>query len=259
MDLLAILSVLRRRRLAVGLGAVLAAVVALQVGFAFQLSPPQLRPRQSTHGVAWTRMLVDTPTSQLLAADPPGRETLQARAGLLVDLATTEQSTDAIAREAQLPVGALSVADPSMAAPVVATQLPTLASEAATPVSPMSTVGVSVDALRPIIVIRADAPDTSTARALVDATTVRLQALTAWPVDGPAPAIAVERLAPTQALDVVSGRGPAFAMVLGSALFTMWCMTIVMLAGALRVLRARPAGMRRHSVGALVSLRRPRR
>jgi hypothetical protein len=245
LELVTILGVLRRRPLAMLLGLVLAAAVAMQLAYEVSLSPPSLASRQVTHGVAWARVLVDTPASQLIDAAPEGGDTLQSRASLLVDLMATKPATAAIAREANLRPERLVVHDPSMLAPSVATPLPERAAAAPTPLGPVSVVAVSVDDLVPIITIRANAADSQAARALVDSTSSTLVQAAAAPADVPTSAIVVERVSPTRAITVTDGRGKLFAAAVGLVLIGMWCTAIVVAAGLLRIWgtmrgRARP-------------------
>ena len=77
---------LTRRRRLVGAVLVLAIVVGVLVTNKVSLSPPGLESRQETVGVASTRVLVDTPGSQVVNVNPKGSETLGERASLLASL-----------------------------------------------------------------------------------------------------------------------------------------------------------------------------
>jgi hypothetical protein len=80
-------------------------VVALLVGFAvlFKVSfPPKLESRKYEVGVATTRILVDTPSSQVVEIAPKGTESLGVRANLLASLMVDGGVKRAIAERAGL-------------------------------------------------------------------------------------------------------------------------------------------------------------
>jgi hypothetical protein len=95
-----ILRELWRRRLLVALVALLAIFVGLALTYRLSL-PPESRKYEV--GIANSRVLVDTPTSQVVQVDPKGSETLGPRASLIATLMVEGEVKAAIARRAGLP------------------------------------------------------------------------------------------------------------------------------------------------------------
>jgi hypothetical protein len=106
-----ILRELWRRRLLVALVALAAIFVGLALTYRFSL-PPESRKYEV--GIANSRVLVDTPASQVVQVDPRGSETLGTRASLIATLMVEGEVKAAIAERAGLPpkeLVALSQAD----------------------------------------------------------------------------------------------------------------------------------------------------
>jgi hypothetical protein len=99
-DTVTILRELWRRRILVGLVALVAISVGLAITYRFTL-PPESRKYEV--GVASSRVLVDTPRSQVVQVDPKGSETLGPRAGLIATLMVEGEVKASIARRAGLP------------------------------------------------------------------------------------------------------------------------------------------------------------
>jgi hypothetical protein len=91
----------RRRRL-VGAVLVFAIAVGVLVTNKVSLFPPGLESRQETVGISSTRVLVDTPGSQVVNVNPKGSETLGTRASLLASLMVEGEIKSAIAKRAGL-------------------------------------------------------------------------------------------------------------------------------------------------------------
>lgn len=152
---------LRPAVVAIGLVAVLA---GLAVGFRISGLPPKLESRRYHVGVATTRILVDTPTSQVVEVAPKGSDTLAARATLLANLMVDGVVKDAIAKRAGLrPDQLVGIAD---------TAAPDARPEPPKPRAYALTTGVvasvSGDPL-PIIEIGTQAPDARGAGRLANA------------------------------------------------------------------------------------------
>jgi hypothetical protein len=99
METVTILRELWRRRLHVGLVAILAIFVGFALSYTFTL-PPESRKYEV--GVANSRVLVDTPTSQVVEVAPKGSETLGSRASLIANLMVEGEVKATIARRAGL-------------------------------------------------------------------------------------------------------------------------------------------------------------
>lgn len=100
METVTILRELWRRRLLVALVALLAIFVGLALTYRLSL-PPESRKYEV--GVANSRVLVDTPASQVVQVAPKGSETLGPRASLIATLMVEGEVKAAIARRAGLP------------------------------------------------------------------------------------------------------------------------------------------------------------
>lgn len=96
MDTVTILRDLWRHRVLVAA----VAVLALLSGFAVLYKVPRLESRRYHVGVASTRILVDTPSSQVVEIAPRGSETLGTRANLLASLMVDGVVKSAIAQRA---------------------------------------------------------------------------------------------------------------------------------------------------------------
>jgi hypothetical protein len=140
------------------------AVVALLAGFAVLYKLPSLEPRSYQVGVATARILVDTPSSQVVEIAPKGSESLGVRANLLASLMVDGVVKAAIAERAGLRPDELvgistSVSEPQ-AAPPRNRRAHVLTTRVATD---------NDGAQLPIIEIEAQAADVATAAKLADA------------------------------------------------------------------------------------------
>jgi hypothetical protein len=222
MELVGILRSLWERRLLVGLGV----LVALAVGM---LASRQASPAS----VSWdasSRLLVDTPDSQLVRPNPKASETVAIRASLLADLAAREDVAAAIAREAGVRSDQLAVMGPATEALTpVPTPLVTQAAAVSSAAAPYVVV-VTADSELPIISVRANAPDAEHARSLVEAVASGLRSLIAARDGGDG--FSVELLTPPQAEPLVAAsRAPLFAAAGALATLGVWCIAVMLLSG----------------------------
>ena len=221
MEVVNILRALWRRRALIAVGAILAIGVG---ALASQGS-------KEVVGLASTRVVIDTPRSQLVDPAPRGADTLSGRAALLADLASTERSTARIARAADVSPGELLVANPQLSVPTLPTPLPEKAAPAAASVREPHVVLLRWDEALPIVTIDTRAPDARRAESLSVAAVAELERL-AQPADArDTDGLAVETLAPVRAHEVV--RGPRRAMALAAALIvlTLWCGALIVVPG----------------------------
>jgi hypothetical protein len=101
MELVKILRDLWRLRVLVGCAALVAILVGVTVAYRMSF-PPKLESRKYDVGVATARILVDTPSSQVVEVAPKGSDTLGVRANLLASLMVDGVVKDAIAQRAGL-------------------------------------------------------------------------------------------------------------------------------------------------------------
>jgi len=214
MEILHVLRTLRRRRVAVALGVLATAAVLLAAG----------RGAPVATGVAYTRLALDTPRSQLIHADPTGADTLGWRASLLAHLVATDATTRAVARRAGIPAGQLAVVDPTLAVPAVPASLPKGVADATAAVTaPYVLSAFEPDGSLPIIAIQTAAPDRDGAARLARAAASVL-ASEGSPAGPPGvQPFVVQRVAPVHATTVRAGGGRFRSTVMAAFVLGAWC------------------------------------
>jgi hypothetical protein len=226
METVAILRALWRRR-----GLVAAALLtALLVGFAsaYHVSlPPRLESRSYEVGIATSRILVDTPSSQVVEVSPRGGDTLGTRAGLIASLMIDGPVKAAIARRAGLRPDQFDGISESGGA----------GSPAVPPPGPRSRVlmtrvviNASGDDL-PIIQIEAHAADATRAAKLAEAAVTGLRdylnSKAAVQRVPDAKRLRVAGLGAPQARDVTRGPRRLFVLIVAIFVFVAGCGAIV--------------------------------
>jgi hypothetical protein len=233
MEVLPLLRTLWRRRVAVAGGVVAAVAITLVLG----------RGTPSRTGVAYTRLALDTPRSQLVHAAPAGADTLGWRASLLAHLVATDATTRAIARGAGVPAGQVDVVDPTLAAPAVPSSLPKGVADATAAVTAPYVLSVyEPDGSLPIIAIATAGPDRRAAARLARAAAAVL-ASEGSRADGPlVQPFVVQSVAPVHARTVVTGGGRLRSLALAAFVLVVWCAGVALVprlaAGAPRGRRA---------------------
>jgi hypothetical protein len=215
MEVLGVVRILWRRRLAVAVGLVVAAGLGLMSGGTDPTST----------GVAATRVTLDTPRSQLVDVAPAGADTLAWRAGLLTHLAATEPVRRRIARRLGIRVDRLALVDPSVASPVVEASLPKAAAEVAAldNATPYVLTMSLADGALPIISVEAQALDRTRAVRLARAGASLLESERSSGAGARRQPFVVQRIAPIHAKTVVSNRGPVKSIAVSVFLFGLWC------------------------------------
>lgn len=172
MELLPLIRRLWHRRLVLVAGLVVAVAIVVALG------PPP--PERSA--LAWTRVGLDTPKSQLVESAPPGADTLPWRASLMSHLLATDETEKELARLVGVPTDQVTVADPVLDVPKIQASVPKKAAEIAaiSPAPYVLTVEVKNSAL-PVISLTAAAPDRAGAAKLVDAAVTVLKAQSRGP------------------------------------------------------------------------------
>lgn len=222
MEFAAIFRLLWRHRLLTALGLVVAVAVAVLA----------VRGETTVTGLASMRVVVETPRSQLVDAAPPGSATIQLRSELLGDLIATSSVMTRIAHGAGIAPAELTVVDPTLNRPVVATPLPTAASQAAAgQVQPyVVTVTVPDDTL-PIVELDGSAPTRPEAARLVRAAAAALQVTAAGAGGSPKTTLTVRSVAPPHVKDVIKAPRHMFAAIAALMTFILWCAGIVLVQG----------------------------
>jgi hypothetical protein len=227
MELVPLLRVLWRRRLVVGLGALLAIGIGVIVG-----------PAAPVHGgAATTRVVLDTPSSQIVFRDPRGADTLTWRAALLTDLMATEETRAGIARAVGVPESRLVIVVPALTAPSDPTTLPIAATEAAALRPEPYVVAFRYDTTLPVISIETHAPNRGAAARLAEAATRALQAGSSPNTTDVTQGFVVDSVAPIQARATVSGSRPVKALGLAVFFLGFWCAGVAVVPRVVRILR----------------------
>jgi hypothetical protein len=252
-EVLGLIEVLWRRRIAVAVGA----LVAIAIAFAIGTKPP------TSYGVGWARVVLDTPESQTVDTKPSGADTLVWRASLLVHLLATDESKRELARKLGIRPDDLAVTDPAITAPEAPASLPSAAAKLAAinPAPYALTVYRSTDLL-PMISFEAAAPDAREAARLVRAAiaTVKSEShlgervpqklgadgkLEDLPVDQASiQGFVIQDVAPPRAKKVLNGGSPVVALMAGFMVFWMWAACVAVGPRLLRVAQAQ-----RRSIG----------
>lgn len=245
MELLPILRSIWRRRLLLGAGLAVAVALVLAIG-----APP---PNSSV--LAWTRVNLDTPASQLVNPAPGGAETLPWRASLLLHQMATDASKRRLAQRLQVRPDEVAVVDPALDVPIVPASLPLAASEAAAAtVAPYVLTLTLTNPTLPMIAIEAAAPDAARAKRLAAAAVAILESQSSVS-DAPYSSkiktgggralkpqqFLVQQIAPIRAKPVTE-RVISPKQIGGPLVFlALWSASVLLLPGLLRRLRLRVA------------------
>ena len=241
MELLAVVRALWRRRFLVAAGVILSIAAAVALGGA----PP------ASSGVAWTRVVLDTPKSQLVSSAPKAADSLPWRTNLLIHLLDTEQMKQQLATKVGVPIDQIGVVDSELLSPQVGASLPHKAGEAAAiSYAPYALTATMPNDSLPMIAIEAAAPDAAGAKKLATAAVDVLAAQSSQAGTYSSPILTggvnetegftISRAAPLHARTIVTKSLPVKGI--GAALFLLisWCCAITILPLlAHRVLRRR--------------------
>ena len=243
MEFISILRVLRRHRVLVAAGIVVAVFVAMIATYQVSFFPPKLGSRVQSSGTATARVIIAARTQPAFDIESQITDTLGTRAALLADYLSADDVRAQIARRARLKPDQVGVMSPVWGAPELALPLPVSATEAAGLAHEPYVLTVSSNGDIPIITLKATGPD-ARARGHDRQLRHRLD----WrphrhQVDGPP---RHPRRAPGPGGGQKSVTGPRKAIALAGAFVVLgaWCAAIVLLEWFIR--RWRP---RRRSAG----------
>jgi hypothetical protein len=234
MELVPIMRLAWRRRSALGLGVVIAVAAGLL------LARGHATPGQA---VASTRLVLDTPVSQLVGAAPKGVDTLGWRTELLSDLTTTAPMRWQIARAAGVPMRQLAVINPLLDTPVLPTTLPRRAAKMA-PGTERYALTVLADGTLPMLALQGRAPSRAAARRLVAAAVTALKAAATRPAGAAGAQPVVAQSAGSILVESGSAGGRKKRAAVGfAAALVLWWGAVLIAPAVLARLRgdARPA------------------
>jgi hypothetical protein len=235
MEVVALLRVLWRHRIAVAVGAVVAIAVGLLV----------MRSDRTQLGVASMRVILDTPNSQTVDVAPVGVTTLEWRTGLYADLMADQTSRERIARSMGIDVDQLVVRSPALSAPLVVIPLPQAALDAAGTVAEPYELAIQALPPLPIIAIDARAPSREAAGRLASAAAEALKAATEVELTAETQQFVMTEVGPPKTRAVVNGPGRPTAAIIVVVVFCAWCTGITLIAALTRGRRPRRRPRRR--------------
>ncbi len=240
MDTVTILRDLWRLRRAVVIVAMLALVAGTAVLYKISF-PPNLESRRYDVGHATARILVDTPSSQVVEVAPKGSDTLGVRANLLASLMVDGVVKSAIAHRAGLPPSDLVGISEAASEPVPVTKAPSRRDFVLTTRVLTNTGGDQL----PIIEIEAQAPDRPGAARLGAAAIAGLRdyldSKAARQQVPDADRLQVTGLGAPQADTEVRGPAPAIAVLVVLVVFGFGCLWMLIVLALVRNWRSASA------------------
>jgi hypothetical protein len=244
MEFVAMLRVLWRYRLLVGIAALLALLAGLSVAYRIGF-PPKLESRQYSVGIGSVTALVDTPSSQIVDLGPDtGADigTLSARASLLASLMTSSPIKDEIASRAGVAPDQLIAVSPGAGSPGAAASSGDAGGSISATNPKANILTAKVPSLEsgeiPIIAVSTQAPDAAAAARLANESIAvlkaHLQTVAGQDQVPDARRVVVRQLG--QAKSTTESRGPARTMALLVALliFCVGCATILGISALVR-------------------------
>lgn len=234
MELISILRVLARRRIAVAVGALVAALCGLWGAGAVLAGGT----RAATHGIAQSRVFVDTSSSyagDLLG----GTEVLGTQAALLGALIAGQPQNAEIARRAGVPGGGIEILVRGITDPKVPSTLSRSAVPALESPRRSHSIVVRADSAVAIVTFEAAAPTTAAAARLAQAAVDVMRATTTARAPSAGRSLVVDQLGPVRSLAATDAdpRGPLLGSAIAIALFAAWCSAIVVGTGITRAWR----------------------
>jgi hypothetical protein len=233
MELLAFLRWLRRHPIPVALGVVIAAAIGFMGA----------QGASRTFGVATQQLVLDTPKSQLVNAEPKGVDTLAWRAAVLSEMTATSSVEQRIAREMGAPARSIDVVSMNLTDPEVESPLTTAAQEAEAEADAPYLVAVGVDERLPLISVATRGPDRPAAVRLATVATDALMATASAPPNTVAPqGLVVESIGRPRAKEVVDGPHRLIAVVIFAVMLSLWCVGIALVSRLRDALQSPPPG-----------------
>lgn len=237
----ALLSLWRHRvLLAIGLVASIAAGVVMHS-----------HARASNAGVvATTRLVLDTPKSQLLEAAPRSTDSLPWRTQMLMDLLQSKESLDQLASGMGVPRDQVDVVNPTLADPPVAASIPAAAAKTSSLVfAPYVVTPYVPNPVLPLIVLAAAAPDAVQAKRLAASAVAVLTAQSTSPgryssgiitgTDSVYEPFDVTQVAPIRTTAVKVAAKPVLPIAAAAFVFISWCSAIIFVLAPLKRVRTR--------------------
>lgn len=247
MEVVDILRVLARRRLALAVILGFSILAGLAIQYRLSLSPFGLSERVTTTHAAQTRVLLDAPEEPpTVDLDSGVADTLALRAGLLGDLMATDAVRRTIAARAGIRVDELAVVPPAAVPPSLAIPLAVAASDAARLTSEPYALTVAADPAVPIVRFAVGAPDAAVARRVAEAAVDSYEELVASRASRRA-RLSVMQLGSVRATTTVDTPPSVMGAAIAIVLFVLGASALVVGTGLQRQWRA--ARLRPRSAG----------
>lgn len=241
MELVPIFRLAWRQRIALFVGALLAIAVGVAVGRSTAATPGQW--------TASTRLVLDTPSSQVVYAAPREVDDLGWRSKVLATRALGDDVRARVAHASGIAPEQLATVDPSLSTPLRPATLPRRAAEVAATATATAPYRLTVvaDGMLPVVSLTASAPRRATAIRLVESARDAVVALVP-PRDErrDQPNVVVEPVGAVGVELSESGQASKLRPLLAAlACFAIWCAGVLALAALARSRAARwpgPAG-----------------
>lgn len=247
MEAITILRRLSTRRYFVLAFFLLSAVIGLATSF--HVSSTGLASKQYQIGTAMTRILVDTPNSEVIDVNPYGINDIGGRAQILANLMTSPSVEALIARNAGISPDQLAASTPPTSGPAVPSQMSQTISKS-TNAANVYSLTLYTSAL-PIIQVQSQAPTAAAAARLANAAYTGLhQYLTRVAANERVPRerqLVVSTLGQAQSQTVTQGTGKTMGVVIGFVVFVILCTLLLVIEGMIRGWRAAAADQRREA------------
>jgi hypothetical protein len=244
MEAIIILRRLWARRFVVAAFFLIACLVG--VSMSFHLSTKGLGSKQYEVGMAMTRILVDTPDSEVIDVNPYGIDDIGGRAQILANLMTSPAVETLIARNAGISPSQLVASTPPVSGPAVPSQMSQTIAKSTNPANTYS-LTLFTSAL-PIIQVESQAPTAAAAARLANGAYAGLrQYLARVATNERVPErrqLVISPLGSAQSATVTAGTGKAIGIVVGLVVFVIFCVLLLVIEGMIRGWRVAAADQR---------------
>lgn len=238
MEIVEILRVLARRKLALAVILLLSIIAGLAIQYRVSLSPFGLSERVTTKHAAQARLLLDAPEEPpTVDLDSGVADTLALRAGLLGDLMATDGVRRRIAAVGGIDADELAVVPPSAGPPSLAIPLAVAAADAARLTSEPYAITVAADPAVPIVRFAVGAPDAAAARRIAKAAVDSYEELVATRASRRS-RLSVMQLGPVRTTTTVDTPPKMLGGAVAIVLFALGASTLVLAIGIRRHWRA---------------------
>jgi hypothetical protein len=243
MELARILTELWSKKRLLGVGAAIAALIALSTVASISLFPPSVKGKGIVFATASTQMIVDTPQSSLgdLSSD---LGPLSARAGIFARFMTSAEALDYIGREAGIPGNEIQAQGPFEIGMPASVHVPEGANGAH--VQPRYRLQFDQNPELPIVNVFARAPDSAQATKLANAAVIGLSKYLNDLEDQEGIAagkrVDIRQLGNATGGVVNPGANKKIALLAFLVVFTLWCGLVLFGTRVVAGLRAARAG-----------------